>query len=140
MCLKNHPLIIGQKGVTEKMTDEQINEQAAIAWYILVDHARQGKVLTYGELAKLMNSLYGSRIRINHRNCKYALGLIQAYCRTHLPRLPALQSLVVNGKTMKPGKGYTGSKQEEIEREHQIVFSQSWETVNSFENWNGPRA
>ena len=122
------------------MTDEQINGQAAIAWYILVAHARERKVLTYGELAKLMNSQYRSRLSMNHRNCKYALGLIQAYCRTHLPKLPALQSLVVNGTTMKPGKGYTGSKQEGIELEHQRVFSHMWETVNSFENWKGPRS
>lgn len=122
------------------MTDEQINEQAAIAWYILASYARKRKLITYGELAELMNSQYRSRLRMNHRNCKYALGLIQAYCRIHLPKLPALQSLVVNGTTRKPGKGYTGWKQEEIEREHQRVFSHNWETVNSFENWNGPRA
>ena len=122
------------------MTDEQVNEQAAIAWYILVGYAREKKVLTYGELAKVMNSQYRSRLCMNHRNCKYALGLIQAYCRIYLPALPALQSLVVNGTTRKPGKGYTGSKQEEIEQEHQRVFSHKWEIVNSFENWMGPRA
>lgn len=120
------------------MTDEQVNEQAAIVWYILVQCAQGKNVLTYGELAKLMNSKYRSRLRMNHRNCKYALGLIQAYCRIY--RLPALQSLVVNGTTRKPGKGYTGSRQEEIEQEHQRVFLHKWETVNSFENWKGPRA
>lgn len=103
------------------MTDEQINEQAAIAWYILAENAKQKKVLTYGELAKLMNSQYRSRLRMNYRNCKFALGLIQAYCRTYL--LPALQSLVVNGNSMKPGKGYTGSTLEDVGNEHQRVFS-----------------
>ena len=122
------------------MTDKQVNEQAAIAWYILAEYAKQKKVLTYGELAKLMNSQNRSRLRMNHRNCKYALGLIQAYCRIAKPALPALQSLVVNGTTRKPGKGYTGSSGEEIETEHQKVFSHKWETVNSFENWKGPRA
>ena len=122
------------------MTDEQVNEKASIAWYILVEYARERKVLAYGELANLMNAQCRSRLCMNHRNCKYALGLIQAYCRTHLPSLPALQSLVVNGKTRKPGKGYTGSRLEEIEQEHQRVFSHKWETVNSFENWKGPRA
>jgi len=39
-----------------------------------------------------------------------------------LPALPALQSLVVNGTTRKPGKGYTGSRQEEVEQEHQRSF------------------
>jgi hypothetical protein len=77
---------------------------------------------------------------MNHRNCKYALGLIQAYCRIHLPKLPALQSLVANGITRKPGTGYPGSKQEEIELEHQRVLLRVWETVNSFENWKGLRS
>lgn len=122
------------------MTDEQVNDQAEIAWYILVANARERKVITYGELANLMNLPNRSRLRMNHRNCKYALGLIQAYCRTHLPKLPALQSLVVNGTTKKPGKGYTGSGHEVTEREHQRVFSHKWETANSFGNWNGPRA
>jgi hypothetical protein len=38
------------------MTDEQVNEQASIAWYILAGYAKEKKLLTYGELAKLMNS------------------------------------------------------------------------------------
>jgi len=122
------------------MTDGQVNEQAAIAWYILAECAKQKRVLTYGELAKFMNSQNRLRLRMNHRNCKYALGLIQAYCRTAAPALPALQSLVVNGTTRKPGKGYTGSTREEVEYEHQRVFSHKWETVNSFKNWKGPRA
>lgn len=122
------------------MTDEQVNEQASIAWCILAECAREKKVVTYGELAKLMNHQYRSKLRMNHRNCKYALGLIQAYCRNHLPALPALQSLVVNGTTKIPGKGYTGSRREEVEHEHQRVFLYRWETVNSFENWKGPRA
>jgi hypothetical protein len=122
------------------MTVEQVNEQASIAWCILAEYAKEKKVLTYGELAKLMNSQFRLKIRMNHRNCKYALGLIQAYCRTHLPAKPPLQSLVVNGTTGKPGKGYTGSRMEEIENEHQRVFLHKWERANSFENWNGPRS
>ena len=121
------------------MTEEQVNEQASVAWYILAQYAQEKKILTYGELAKLMNSQYRLRC-MNYRNCKFALGLIQAYCRTHLPPLPALQSLVVNAISRKPGKGYSGSTQEEVEKEQQKVFSRNWETVNSFENWKGPRA
>jgi hypothetical protein len=37
------------------MTNEQVNEQASIVWYILVAYAREKKVITYGELAKLIN-------------------------------------------------------------------------------------
>lgn len=56
--------IFGVKdGETEKMTDEQVDEQAAIAWYILAQYAQNKKGLTYGELAKLMNSQYKSRLR-----------------------------------------------------------------------------
>jgi hypothetical protein len=131
--------IFGVKdGETEKMTNEQVNEQAAIAWYILAQCAMEKKLLTYGELAYLMNSQYKSRLCMNYRNCKYALGLIQAYCRKH--SLPALQSLVVNGRSRKPGKGYTGSTPEEVGLEQHKVFSHKWELANSFENWKEPRA
>jgi len=136
--LLGHEFFSVKDGEVEKMTDEQYKERAEVAWYILAECAQKKKVLTYDELAKFMNSRDRSRLRMNYRNCKFPLGYIQARCRIHL--LPKLQSLVVNGTTRKPGKGYVGSTSlEELEKEHQRVFSHKWETVYSFKNWTGPK-
>jgi putative restriction endonuclease len=89
--------------------------RALQCWQVLVSKASCGRIITYGELAKL--------IRIHHRPIYLFLGHILHYCREN--KLPLLNSIVVNKKTRIPGEG-AGLKEDRVPAMHKKVFSYDW--------------
>ena len=70
-------------------------DRAALVWPILVLHAKNKTLLTYGELANMIN--------IHHRVVRHPLNLIQKYCLRY--ELPPLSILVVNMNGIR-GQGF----------------------------------
>ncbi len=103
-----------------KMRVDQF-ERAGKAWSILVECARNGQLITYGQLA--------ARMGIHHRVCRFFLGIIQDYCLKN--SLLPLQSLVVNKKSRKPGAGYFASPTDQIEKVHNEVFNNNWDKLSN---------
>lgn len=73
--------------------------RARKVWPLLVKIARKKRRTTYGEIA--------GAIGLHHRSARWFLGVIQTECQRLA--LPPLQSLVVNKKSLRPGKGYTAT-------------------------------
>lgn len=105
------------------MTRTDQRQLAKDTWEILIEHARNRTLITYGELAKAFNT--------SPQACRYFLELIQSYCKTR--ELPPLTALVVNKKGI-AGEGFTeGGKHIEITIEK--VYSHPWEKErNPFSN------
>ncbi len=74
-------------------------QRARAAWPYLVQTARQGRRITYGELCAL--------IGLHHRAAGWFLGVIQRFCRQN--SLPPLQAVAVNKQTRVPGSGYVAT-------------------------------
>lgn len=110
-------------------------EQAHQIWLILSGWVMMNKkVMTYGELAKLMG--YKSQAG---RTLGEALGIVSKYCLYN--KLPPLSVIVVNAVTNLPGwegmvrKGYS------VEEEQSNVFDIKWylyraPTVTTFKKTN----
>jgi putative restriction endonuclease len=97
----------------------RVNQEklAAKAWPVLVEVAKSGGTITYGELAKKIGLEH-------HRPISYVLGVIQEYCkREHL--LP-LTSLVINKHGLL-GRGFNAWPIADIEVARQSVYSENWE-------------
>jgi len=102
-------------------------ERARKAWPILTECAcnQSRQPMTYGQLAE--------RMRIHHRVCGFFLGLIQECCMNHRPKLPPLQSLVVNKHTRVPGDGYIATPRDRhsIEQAQNSVFDFHWNQIEN---------
>ena len=96
-------------------------ERAGRAWPILIECARNRRTITYGELA--------SKLNLHQRVCAFFLGKIQEYNLNN--KLPPLQSLAVNKKTGKPGKGYIASARDNIAITHKEVFNFDWKKIHN---------
>jgi putative restriction endonuclease len=98
-------------------------ERAKRAWAILVECAKNRKIITYGELAAKMG--------LHPRVCRFFLGPIQDHCLEH--NLPLLQVLGVHTKTRLPGVGFRGAL---LDRDHiaaaqEKVFEADWERIRN---------
>ena len=96
-------------------------ERAAISWPIIVECARNRRLITYGQLA--------ARMGIHPRVCRFFLGIIQDYCLSN--SLPPLQSLVVNKQSGKPGAVYFASPINQIKKVHDEVFNYNWNRISN---------
>lgn len=98
---------------------------AAEAWQILVLAAPDKKVLSYAELARLLN--------IHHRNVRHPLDRIQNYCLDN--KKPPLVALVVNKQTGLPGKGFAAAQGVGFEEIMEQVASWPWaDEANPFDS------
>lgn len=102
---------------------EKINQaqRAYNAWPLLIDCAKKGKTITYGDLA--------SKLNLHHRAIRYILDIIQSYCLSE--RLPPLTILVVSKIGGKPGDGFIAWDIDHFETGLQKVFQFNW---NNLEN------
>ena len=92
-----------------------IYQRALQIWMLLVCAARERKILTYGEIAKILG-MKGAGQMGNF------LGPIMFYCEEN--NLPPLSILVVNQKTGLPGDGLVTIG--DIDRDRERVFRYNW--------------
>lgn len=88
------------------------------AYRLLRKCAKQGRFITYGELAAAQG--------LHHRSARWFLGVIQEFMREQ--GLPPLQALCVRKDTRKPGAGYAGSptRGRRYEKAVREVFRHPW--------------
>lgn len=98
-------------------------ERARLAWQVLIDVAKAGETITYGDL--------GSRINVHHRAIRYVLSPIQDYCLES--RLPPLTILVINNSG-RPGTGFIAHDPNDLDNGFEAVWGFSWlKTLNPFD-------
>jgi len=85
------------------------------AWGILVKLAPDGRLITYEDLAKALDT--------HPRAVRFALELIQNYC---LNRLPPLTIIVVNKQTNEPGAGFIAWSHENLAEGRSEVRKHDW--------------
>jgi putative restriction endonuclease len=90
-------------------------ERAYRAWNILVALAPQAKLITYGELGKLLD--------VHPRVMRFILDPIHEYCRD---KLPPLTILVVNKTTNEPGAGFTAWSHDDLMAGRTEVRNHDW--------------
>jgi putative restriction endonuclease len=91
---------------------------ARIVWSILTKRAKQGRTITYGQIAP--------DISTTPRNVGRALGPIQDFCLE--TRLPPLTAIVVN-LGGKPGGGFIAWDVDDIDTANKMVFEFDWGAV-----------
>ena len=97
-------------------------DMAAAAWPMLVTRAKEGRTITYGELA--------AKIGTHHRPlCCRPMGYIWTYCAQ--VGIPHLNAIVVNKQTKRPGRDYKPPCKWEEMRD--AVFAHTYEDAP--ESW-----
>ncbi len=94
-----------------------MNSEAVRMWQVLISCASNRQTITYGELARRIGWEEGSA-----RGAGAPLEQIAQYCQG--TSLPWLTVIVVRADTGRPGEGYTGPADIDVEREE--VFSYPW--------------
>lgn len=90
-------------------------------WSVLTCAAQQRKLLTYGEVAPI--------IETNPLSVRYALGPIQDYCMG--AGLPPLTAILVNAEKNTPGAGFIAWDVADIHTAHQGVFDFEWTRIEN---------
>lgn len=103
---------------SEDMVDQY--KRASIAWEILVKVATKREMITYKQLAEL--------VQVHHRAVKFFLDIIQDYCIR--VSLPPLTILVVNQKGIQ-GKGFIACHRDIINLEKECVFDFNWDSIKN---------
>ena len=91
---------------------------AGITWDILRERSKLRKLITYGEIATI--------IQTGPRNVRWALGPIQDFCLTAC--LPPLTAIVV-GTDGIPGKGFIAWDVDDLSTAHEDVFDFDWSAI-----------
>lgn len=97
-------------------TGDKSQYRALQAWQYLIAHATNRQIVRYGELAKMMG-YKGSR------PLNSILWHIMYSCSQN--DLPPLTIIVVN-QDGKPGKGFTETPRDEVDRKREDVFEFEW--------------
>ncbi len=96
-------------------------QQAAIAWYALINVAKKREKIRYNVLGKLFG--------VHYRHVGGVLELIQNYCLTN--RMPPLTILVVN-HTGKPGSGFAYAwDADNLKIGYNQVFNYDWMSLGN---------
>lgn len=90
-------------------------QRAVQLWMLLICGARERKLYTYGQVARILGLQSG-------RMVARFLGPVMAFCETR--HLPPLTVLVVNSRTGRPGAGMTASDDMDVDREK--VYRYDW--------------
>lgn len=95
-----------------------VNQEARAlkAWDVLVALAPRGKIITYEDLAKALET--------HPRAVRFVLELVQNYCMKY--RLPPLTILVVNKQTNEPGAGFIAWSHDNLVEGRAEVRSYDW--------------
>jgi alkylated DNA nucleotide flippase Atl1 len=107
-----------------------IYQQAQRMWPILACLAKEGELITYGDLALKMGYTNSRAGRILYR----PLGIIGQYCVKR--DLPALNVLAVNARTKRPGSGVVFRSGHSIDEEREKVFKKQWGPCPKLERSN----
>ncbi len=97
------------------------DQAAGLLWPHLTKAAAAGTLLTYGDLAPL--------IETNPLNVGEALGPIQFYCMD--ARLPPLTAIVVNKATGRPGAGFIAWDADHFSDAAAAVFGHDWSRLEN---------
>ena len=101
------------------MTVNQV-ERAYRAWPILIEQAKNGSTITYGEL--------GQALGVHHRAVRYVLSVIQDYCLEE--GLPPLTILIVNASG-RPGTGFIAFDLENFYAGLEKVYDFDWRSLEN---------